>query len=256
MEYVPRDHPRYRSLMEREKIIEGFKNGIVVINGLISQGRGEAFDYIIGEKTIPLAEDSIEVAVAMLLLSNYPVISVNGNAAALVPDEIINLSNIIDAKIEVNLFYRTEERVKKIIDFLKERGAKEVLGLEYVEGIPGLSSERRKVDPRGILKADVVLVMLEDGDRTEALKKIGKRVIAIDLNPFSRTSMAADVSIMDNVTRAIPLMIDKARIMKKLPKEELKKKISNYNNRRRLGEYIIYIKERLENEAKRLMSFP
>ena len=33
------------------------------------------------------------------------------------------------------------------------------------------------------MKADTVLVPLEDGDRTEALVKMGKTVVAIDLNP-------------------------------------------------------------------------
>jgi 4-phosphopantoate--beta-alanine ligase len=33
---------------------------------------------------------------------------------------------------------------------------------------------------------------------------MGKYVITIDLNPFSRTSKTADITIVDNVTRAIP----------------------------------------------------
>lgn len=50
----------------------------------------------------------------------------------------------------------------------------------------------------------MVLVPLEDGDRTEALRRMGKTVIAIDLNPLSRTSRAANITIVDNVIRAVP----------------------------------------------------
>lgn len=224
----------------------------MVPQGLIAHGRGEAFDYIIGEKTIPEAAHAIDVSVALLLLAKHPVISVNGNAASLVPKEIVSLSNETGAKIEVNLFYRTEERVKKIVEHLKKHGAKEVLGEKYIEGIPGLESERRKVDPEGIFKADVVLVMLEDGDRTEFLKSMGKIVIAIDLNPFSRTARKADVTIMDNVTRALPLMVERAKEMKSWKKEELKKLISSYDNSLKLSQYVEYILKRLKEEAEKL----
>jgi 4-phosphopantoate--beta-alanine ligase len=59
------------------------------------------------------------------------------------------------------------------------------------------------VDRAGILAADVCLVPLEDGDRTEALRRVGKRVISIDLNPLSRTSRFADLPIVDELMRAL-----------------------------------------------------
>ena len=34
-----------------------------------------------------------------------------------------------------------------------------------------------------------------------------KKVIAIDLNPLSRTAKAATITIVDNATRALPAMI-------------------------------------------------
>jgi 4-phosphopantoate--beta-alanine ligase len=69
--------------------------------------------------------------------------------------------------------------------------------------IPGLPSDRAWVDENGILLADVCLIPLEDGDRTEALQRLGKRVIAIDLNPLSRTAQRADLTIVDELTRAL-----------------------------------------------------
>ena len=54
----------------------------------------------------------------------------------------------------------------------------------------------------------MVLVPLEDGDRCEALVAAGKQVLAIDLNPLSRTSMMATVTIVDEVSRASSKLLD------------------------------------------------
>ena len=70
--------------------------------------------------------------------------------------------------------------------------------------IEGLDHLRGLCSKEGIYSADVVLIPLEDGDRAEALAKLGKKTIAVDLNPMSRTMKSATVSIVDEVTRAIP----------------------------------------------------
>jgi len=49
---------------------------------LLAHGRGEALDYLLGEETTPVARKAIRAATALLLTSERPVISVNGNAAA------------------------------------------------------------------------------------------------------------------------------------------------------------------------------
>jgi len=51
-------------------------------------------------------------------------------------------------------------------------------------------------------------VPLEDGDRCEALVKMGKTVIALDLNPLSRTARMATLTIVDELTRALPNITD------------------------------------------------
>lgn len=89
---LPKDHPRYESLKYRHRIIEGMNNLIVAEAGLIAHGRGECFDYILGERTTEAAEKAIRAAVAALILAEHPVISINGNVAALCPDEVVNLS--------------------------------------------------------------------------------------------------------------------------------------------------------------------
>jgi 4-phosphopantoate--beta-alanine ligase len=245
---IPADHPRRVSLEIRDTIIEGHSNHIVATAGLLAHGRGEAFDYLLGEQTTDPAERAIKVAVASLLLAAHPVISVNGNVCSLVPRELVELSELTNAPLEINLFYYRKEREDAILHALKMAGAKKVLGTHDRPSttIPELTSNRRMVDPDGIGASDIVVVPLEDGDRTEALKAIGKKVITIDLNPMSRTAVYADVTIVDNIVRALPLMIKYAVEMKDEPADELRKIVENYNNDENLSESIHLIRARLE----------
>jgi 4-phosphopantoate--beta-alanine ligase len=242
---IPQDHPRYESLLAREKVTAGVKMGITSIQGLIAQGRGESFDYLIGERSTESALYAERAAVAALLLAENPVISVNGNVAALAPDKVVALADITGAKIEVNLFHRTNTRVHLIIEQMKAYGASEVLG-KNPDASLDLSHNRRLVESRGIYSADVVLVPLEDGDRCEKLVEMGKTVITIDLNPLSRTSRTATISIVDNLTRALGNMAKFAGEMKKEKKEELVKLITTYDNKRTLSEAISEIQEHLK----------
>ncbi|MHA1505652.1 MAG: 4-phosphopantoate--beta-alanine ligase [Candidatus Asgardarchaeia archaeon] len=252
--HIPPDHPRAESLRIRHELIDGFKRGVVTQAGLIAHGRGEAFDYLIGEKTTDNAMKAMRAAVAALLLAKHPVISVNGNTAALVPEYVVKLSKETNARIEVNLFYRSKERELAIRDVLLEAGANEVLGVgeRASATIPELSSLRRKVDPDGILIADTVLVPLEDGDRTEALRKMRKNVIAIDLNPLSRTARYATITIVDNIVRCMPKMVELAKEMKGMKREELKRIVDNFDNGKNLSEAVNYILKRLKEISEKL----
>ncbi|MBA7602499.1 hypothetical protein ES703_09592 [subsurface metagenome] len=229
-------HPRAESLRVREQLVEGFKAGLVVPEGLAAHGRGEAFDYILGEQTTEQARRATEAAAAMLLLAKHPVISVNGNVAALVPAKIVELAKVANAKIEVNLFHGSARREAAIAKRLRRHGAKEVLGAErkFSTRIKEVHSDRRKIDRMGIGAADVVLVPLEDGDRTEALKKLGKRVIAIDLNPMSRTARKADVTMVDNIVRALPLLVKRAKRLSRGSKTNLREIIRSFDNKANL----------------------
>lgn len=244
---IPINHPRIKSLRTRERLIEGYRNQIVAIAGLIAHGRGEAFDYLLGEKTITPAIKAIEAASALMLSAKNPVISVNGNTAALTPNAIIELAKIISAKIEVNLFYRSSEREEAIKHILEKSGAKKIFGLNKnnLTILSELDSERRKVDTKGILTADVVLVPLEDGDRTEALIAMGKKVIAIDLNPLSRTSRKASITIVDNIERAIPLFVKESKTLKNKTRNELKKILQDFDNTKNLEKCLETISNRL-----------
>ncbi|MDQ3962185.1 MAG: phosphopantothenate/pantothenate synthetase [Thermoproteota archaeon] len=224
-------------------LVNGFRRGLVVPEGLIAHGRGEAYDYLIGERTTKTAQGAIEAAAATMLLSSRPVISVNGNTAALCPNTVVELARVAGAAIEVNIFYRTEEREKAIKAELELHGAKKVLGVgsKASARIPELQSERRRVDPDGIYAADTVLVPLEDGDRTEALIKMNKKVITIDLNPLSRTSRAANITIVDNVVRAMPALVQAAHKLRGTL--SLKKITDNFDNSKNLQESLKIIKK-------------
>ena len=204
---IPKSHPRYESLVLRDKIVKASEKGYLADSAMIAHGRGEAFDYLIGEKTTYPAKRAMYVAVAALLLSDNPVISVNGNATALAIDEIIELALDDD--------------------------------IEYLNDI---KNNRASASKTGIYSADTILIPLEDGDRAEILKKSGKNIITIDLNPLSRTSKMSDVSIMDNIVRAIPFMTRIAEDLKTQDKKVLIEMVNDFDNQENLKESIEQIK--------------
>jgi 4-phosphopantoate--beta-alanine ligase len=230
------------------------KDLVVAEAGLIAHGRGECFDYILGEKTNKSAEKAIRAATASLILADHPVISVNGNVAALVPEQLTKLSETLNAPLEINLFYRKEGRIEAIENVLRQAGADNLLGTDESEMVEldNLSSNRRKVDPNGIKKGDVIMVPLEDGDRTEKLKELDKTVIAIDLNPLSRTSLWADITIVDNVIRAIPRMIKTAEKFKKYDREELERILNKFDNETNLKHSLDLMMDYLKDQKKHL----
>jgi len=245
---IPKSHPRYASLVARERVAEGVKRGYTSSQGLIAQGRGECFDYLIGEKTTSSAKKAITAAAAMLLLSKSPALSVNGNVAALVPEEMVALAAALKIPLEVNLFHRSEERVKKIADLLREKGAVSVLGERPDASVPGLDHARALATKGGIFDADVVLIPLEDGDRCEALVAMGKKVIAIDLNPLSRTARKATVSIVDNIIRAVPHLTDEVIWLRSMPRADLEKMASEYDNEKVLRQAVQEIQDHLNRQ--------
>ncbi|MDE0300522.1 MAG: 4-phosphopantoate--beta-alanine ligase [Candidatus Poribacteria bacterium] len=227
---VPESHPRYISLRIRDVMAAGVERGITSAHGLIAHGRGEAFDYLIGEKTQSFAKEAIRGAAAMLLLAKHAVISVNGNTAALVPHNLVELGRILNAPLEVNIFHASASREQAIQRHLLKNGAAEVLMPTKDAQLSHIDSNRKFVHPDGILNADVVFVPLEDGDRCEALRKMGKEVVTVDLNPMSRTAKHASVTIVDNVVRALPALIQEIETLKQSEPPVLQGIVSGYRN--------------------------
>jgi 4-phosphopantoate--beta-alanine ligase len=190
--------------MTREKITAGVARGVTSPHGLIAHGRGEAFDYLLGEISHTFAMAATHMAGSLLAASRHPVISVNGNACALSAPELVELAKVSGARLEVNIFHTSPERELAIRDMLMEAGATDVLLPSRTHALSHIESNRRWVHPDGIFAADTVFVPLEDGDRCEALVRNGKRVITVDLNPLSRTARTATVTIVDNLVRCLP----------------------------------------------------
>ena len=219
---VPESHPRYASLMARKKMTDAAAAGMLAESALIAHGRGEAFDYLIGEKTCDAAEKAIRETSARMKAAERCVISVNGNAVALAGMELIVCAAVLNCPVEVNIYYRTPARMEALLSALEVQKKQAVqlypeiadristvpiLGANPDGRIPNLEGPRANCHSNGILSADVILVPLEDGDRCEALIAMGKTVCVIDLNPLSRTARTASVTIVDELTRCVPILL-------------------------------------------------
>ncbi|RAP51705.1 MAG: hypothetical protein BZ133_02460 [Methanosphaera sp. SHI613] len=243
-----KDHPRYESLLLRDKIVKAHKNGILADSGMIAHGRGETYDYLIGEKTTENSHNTIKVAAAYFLLAKNPVLSVNGNTTALVAEDVAELSKLLDIPVEINLYYRTDERVRNIEKVYRDLGVKEILGTNDDEFIdtPNLNGPRSPVSIDGISKSDLIFIPLEDGDRAEALHDLGKTIISVDLNPLSRTAVTSTLTIVDNIVRAMPLLIKYIKELEDYSKDDLTKMINNFDNKVNLDNSIRDILKRFE----------
>ena len=121
MAEIPDSHPRKASLMARQKMVDASSKGLLADSAMIAHGRGEAYDYLIGERTIESASLAISEAAARLVEARNPVISVNGNTVVLAGGDLIRLAAIVNCPIEVNLYYRTEDRVSGLLSLLDEQ---------------------------------------------------------------------------------------------------------------------------------------
>jgi 4-phosphopantoate--beta-alanine ligase len=228
MEEIAESHPRRDSLLARQKLVDAAEKGLLAESAMIAHGRGEAYDYLLGEQTSEASLLAIREVAARLLAAARPVISVNGNTVVLAGENLIRVAAVIGCPIEVNLYYRSSERVEGLVSLLTEQreavsdiGAPEgylgdwsnavgsvlLMGAEEDGRIEGLIGPRSICSAEGIGSADTVLVPLEDGDRCKALIDLGKEVLVIDLNPLSRTSMMASVTIVDEVARASEALV-------------------------------------------------
>jgi 4-phosphopantoate--beta-alanine ligase len=151
------------------------------------------------------------------------------------------LQKATGALVEVNLFHRTEERIRRIEELLAGAGVDVFSG--PAERLLPLSHDRAWCRRDGMYAADVILVPLEDGDRCEALVGMNKTVIAIDLNPLSRTARAATLPVIDELTRALPAI---TRAAQELGADERDQLISRLDNHYLLAEAIREMTARLD----------
>ena len=76
---------------------------------------------------------------------------------------------------------------------------------------------------------------------------MGKFVIAIDLNPLSRTSKTANITIVDNVVRAIPNIEKWVKKLKNRQKQELDDVVKSWDNDEMLENVLSFISKRLNS---------
>jgi 4-phosphopantoate--beta-alanine ligase len=65
---------------------------------------------------------------------------------------------------------------------------------------------------------------------------MGKKIIAIDLNPISRTARVAQITIVDNIVRVMPTMVSIARELSLDDDMKLTKIIKEFDNQKNLEE--------------------
>ena len=140
---VPESHPRYASLMARKMLTDAAAAGMLADSALIGHGRGEAFDYLLGEETCEPARKAIVETAARLQSSEKCVISVNGNAVALAGPQLIACAAVLNCPIEVNIYYRTPERMEALLSALHEKRQ------QAAELFPELSNQISNVDILG-----------------------------------------------------------------------------------------------------------
>ena len=243
-EIVDPSHPRYQSLMMRKRVSEAGVKGMLADSAMIAHGRGEAFDYLLGEKTIDSALAATKEVAARLVKAKKPVLSLNGNAIALAGSEFLTIASQLGCPVEINIFYRTPQRMGALLAHLKLLNTNLDLGVEILGGIPnaripGLEGPRAACQEDGIFEADVILVPLEDGDRCEALIAMGKEVLVIDLNPLSRSSRQGTVAVIDEVSRVAK------NLVQLIPK---KPKVTKWNNDKGLQDALDHIVESMSTK--------
>ena len=65
-------HPRYRSLLMRHRLEVAAKKGMLADSAMIAHGRGEAYDYLLGETTIGLGSRRYKRKRGSRVLESHP----------------------------------------------------------------------------------------------------------------------------------------------------------------------------------------
>jgi 4-phosphopantoate--beta-alanine ligase len=77
---------------------------------------------------------------------------------------------------------------------------------------------------------------------------MGKKVIAIDLNPLSRTARKATVSIVDNIMRAVPNLTEQVKRLRAASLQDLEEIVQGYDNIRILRQAVEEMRDHLDQQ--------
>ena len=74
-----------------------------------------------------------------------------------------------------------------------------------------------------------------------------KTVIVIDLNPFSRTAKTANITIVDNIIRAIPNIEKWIKKLKVKDRKVLEEMVKSWDNNKMLKDVSSFISKKLNS---------
>ena len=86
---------------------------------------------------------------------------------------------------------------------------------------------------------------MEDGDRAQALVSNGKKVVTVDLNPLSRTAKTATVTIVDNLVRVMPQLIQEVKRLQLMGTSTLQDIVDGFDNQQNLQDSLKLMLESL-----------
>jgi 4-phosphopantoate--beta-alanine ligase len=66
----------------------------------------------------------------------------------------------------------------------------------------------------------------------------------VDLNPRSRTAEAAHITIVDNLVRTMPALVEQARMLRGRDRKSLARIVKGFNNRKNLAQSLRIIRSR------------
>ena len=119
-------------MLRRHLIEAAAAEGLLAGSATTAHGRGEAYDYLLGERTTASAASATREAYARLRAAKHPVISVNGNTVALAGRDLLHLAASLSCPVEVNIFYRTQARMDGLISRLERWCEEDGLNVEVL----------------------------------------------------------------------------------------------------------------------------
>lgn len=238
MTEIPISHPRYRSIIVREKLVNAYNNNILNDEDLIDFGKEEAVDYFLGEKTTKMAYISYIISIMDMFLAKKPALILDNISFILAEDTI--RKSVKDAFFVYPSIDGREDRADNIHPFfgdrllivINEKSFNEILlkriGLPYFK-----YSSTEDIDDLGI---DLLFYHKMDNRQLDGLKNVKK--VYFGLNLFSNCYYCSDLVILDNINRFFTNIERLYFKLIKNDKERLNKLVVKFGNVDFLKEYV------------------
>lgn len=246
MTEIPVSHPRYRSIIVREKLVRAYNDNLLKDEDLIDFGKEEAVDYFLGEKTTKIAYISYIIAIRDMFFAKKPALILD-NISFILAGETLRKST----KDTFIMHSSTEGCNNNIENTHPFWGGKLLIGVN-----------KKSFNEKLLRRLDIPYFeysntedILDKGIDVLYYHKIERQFKELDnvkkiyfgLNLFSDCYYWSDLIILDNINRFFT-NIEKLyfRLIKK-DKERFNKLVERYSNIDFLKEYI---KEMIANIRK------